>query len=79
MQKSTLNSENNQFIGISRGRKSTKIYTILDGIGNTVYFQLSGGNIHDYKVAVEFLCKINISNITILADKDYGTNVQMRF
>lgn len=69
-----LNSENNQFIGISRCGKSTKIHTVVDGIGNPIYFQLIGGNIHDSKVSVEILSKINISNSTILADKAYGTN-----
>ena len=54
--------------------KNTKIHTIVDNIGNPIYFQLSSGNIHDSKVAVEILSNINISNSTILADKAYGTN-----
>ena len=46
----------------------------MDGLGNPIYFQLTGGNIHDATVAVEVLSHLDISDSTILADKAYGTN-----
>lgn len=45
----------------------------MDGLGNPVYFQLTGGNIHDSTVAVDVLSHLDISDSTILADKAYGT------
>ena len=72
--KGAINSENHQFIGTSRGRKSTKIHAIVDGLGNPIYFQLSIGNVHDATVAVDILSHLDISDSTILADKAYATN-----
>lgn len=46
----------------------------MDGLGNPVYFQLTGGNIHDATVAIDMLSRLDISDSTILADKAYGTN-----
>lgn len=46
----------------------------MDGLGNPLYLQLSGGNVHDSKVAVEVLSHLDISNSNILADKAYGSN-----
>ena len=46
---------------------------MVDGLGNPIYIQLTGGNIHDSTVAVDVLTHIDISNSTILADKAYGT------
>lgn len=72
--KRAVNSENHQFIGISRGGKSTKIYAVVDALGNPVYFQLTSRNIHDSTIAVDVLSHLDISDSTILADKAYGTN-----
>ena len=47
---------------------------MVDGLGNSVYFQLTGRNIHDATVAVDVLSHLDISGSTILADKAYGTN-----
>ena len=33
-----VNAENNQFIGVSRGGKTTKINAVVDGLGNPVCF-----------------------------------------
>lgn len=46
----------------------------MDGLGNPVYIQLTGGNIHDSTVAVDVLSHVELLNSTILADKAYGTN-----
>lgn len=44
--KAELN-EVNQHIGISRGGKTTKIHALVDGLGNSWAFLLTGGQTHD--------------------------------
>ncbi|MFR3325244.1 MAG: IS5 family transposase [Oscillospiraceae bacterium] len=68
-----VNSENNQFIGVSHGGKTTKIHAVVDALGNPVHFLLTGGNIFDASVAVDLLSEVNISESNILGDKAYGT------
>lgn len=46
----------------------------MDGLGNSISFLLSEGQVHDSKVAVELLSTQNISGSNILADRAYGTN-----
>ena len=74
VQKGAINSENNQFIGVSHGGKTTKIHAVVDALGNPVHFLLTGGNIFDASVAVDLLSKVKISGSNILGDKAYGTN-----
>lgn len=71
--KGAVNSENNQFIGTSRGGKTTKIHAIVDALGNSVQFLLTGGKIYDAKVAIELLSRVKITGSNILADKTYGS------
>ncbi len=59
--KGAVNAENNQFIGVSRVGKTTKIHAVVDGLGNPVRFMLTGGQVHDSKAAVDVLSGINIS------------------
>lgn len=58
---------------MSRGGKTTKIHAVVDGLGNPVRFLLSGGQIHDSKIAIDVLSELDISGSNILADKAYGT------
>ena len=58
---------------MSRGGKTTKIHAVVDGLGNPVRFLLSGGQIHDSKMAIDVLSELDISGSNILADKAYGT------
>ena len=71
--KGAVNSENNQFIGVSRGGKTTKIHAVVDALGNPVHFILTGGHIHDGSVATDLLSGIEIAGSNILADKAYGS------
>ena len=71
--KGAENSENNQFIGVSHGGKTTKIHAVVDALGNPVHFLLTGGNIFDASVAVDLLSEVKISGSNILGDKAYGT------
>ena len=72
VQKGAVNSENNQFIGVSHGGKTTKIHAIVDALGNPVHFLLTGGNIFDASAAIDLLSGVNISGSNILGDKAYG-------
>jgi transposase len=63
----------NQYIGKSRGGNTTKIHAVVDGLGNPVCFKLSGGHVHDSKVAIDLLSNLEIKSANILADKAYGT------
>ena len=71
--KKAVNSENDQFIGVSRGGKTTKIHAVVDALGNPVHFLLTGGNIFDASAAIDLLSEVNISESNILGDKAYGT------
>ena len=66
--KGGVNSENNQFIGVSHGGKTTKIHAVVDALGNPVHFLLTGGNIFDASVAVDLLSEVKISGSNILGD-----------
>jgi Transposase and inactivated derivatives len=62
-----------QHIGKSRAGNTTKIHTVVDGLGNPIYFQLSSGNINDSTVAIDVLSHINPAGSNVLGDKAYGT------
>lgn len=66
------NQRQNECIGVSRGGRSTKVYAIVDALGNPIHVQLSAGNVHDVAVAEELLHQALISGSTVLADKAYG-------
>lgn len=69
-----VNSKTKQHIGLSHSGHTTKIYTVVDGRGNPVHFQLPSGNWHDSTQAVDVLSNINIQGSNILADKAYSIN-----
>jgi len=58
---------------ISRGGRTTKIHAVVDGLGNPIRFLLTGGQVHDSRVACQLLESIDISQSNIIADKAYGT------
>src|ERR1700738_3940462 len=47
----------NQAIGKSRGGNSTKIHMVVDGYGLPLEFEITGGEVHDCKVAPELIEK----------------------
>ena len=61
-------------VGRTRGGLNTKIHTVVDGLGNPLYFQLSAGHVNDSEAAVDALSHLDISQSNVLADKAYGTN-----
>lgn len=46
---------------------------IVDGLGNPVSFLLSGGQVHDSKMAIPLMETINIAGSHVIADRAYGT------
>lgn len=46
---------------------------MVDSLGNPVHILLSGGQVHDSKIAIDILSGIDISGSNILGYKAYGT------
>ncbi|WP_141506244.1 IS5 family transposase [Paenibacillus luteus] len=65
--------EVNQHIGISRGGKTTKIHTVVDGLGNPIAFLLTGGQVYDTVPVMDLLQTLDITGSHILGDKAYGS------
>ena len=63
-------SEENQAIGKSRGGNTTKIHMAVDAYGLPIDFDITGKEVHDCKVAPEFIEKLPTTGHTI-ADKGY--------
>ena len=57
---------------MTRGGRNTKIHAVVDGLGNPLYVQLTGGQISDIKVAHELLEHVDVSGSIVMADKAYG-------
>ncbi|SEK87139.1 transposase [Carnobacterium iners] len=62
-----------QHIGKSSGEHTIKIYVVVDGLGNPLYFQLSGGNLHDSVHALGVLDPVTIKGSNIIGDRAYGS------
>lgn len=61
-------SQENQAIGKSSGGNTTKIHMAVDAHGLPIDFEITGGEVHDCKVAIEFIEKLPAAGHTI-ADK----------
>jgi len=65
-------SDENQAIGKSRGGNTTKIHMAVDAYGLPIDFEITGGEVHDCKVAPEFIEKLPSADFTV-ADKGYDS------
>ena len=65
-------SNQNEAIGKSRGGNTTKIHLSVDSYGLPVMFEVTGGHVHDCKVAPEFIERLPRSDY-IIADKGYDS------
>jgi len=65
-------SDNDESIGKSRGGLSTKIHLAVDSYGLHVYFELSGGQVHDM-VHAESLVEHSPKSDYVIADKGYDS------
>jgi len=63
-------SEGEQAIGKSVAGNTTKIHMAVDAYGLPIDFEITGGEVHDCKVAPEFIAKLPASEYTI-ADRGY--------
>ena len=61
-------------MGRSRGGPTTKIHIAADAHGNPIDFEVTGGDVHDAKVAGTLIRKIMFSEYFI-ADKGYDSDV----
>lgn len=67
-------SEDNEAIGKSVAGNTTKIHMAADAYGLPIEFMITGGEVHDCKVAPEFIAQLPFANYTI-ADKGYDKEV----
>jgi len=65
-------SKKDESIGRSRGGLSTKIHLAVDSFGLPVYFELSGGQVHDM-VHAESVIKNSPKSDYVVADKGYDS------
>jgi transposase len=59
-------------IGKSRGGPTTKIHAAADAHGNPIDFEITGGDVHDSKVADKLIKKIRTAE-NLIADKGYDS------
>ena len=59
----------NQAIGVSRGRKNTKVHVLINDRMQLLNVILTGGNIHDSQPAIELFDNVDIKGKKVLADK----------
>lgn len=59
-------------IGRSRGGNTTKIHIAADAHGNPIDFEITGGEVHDAKIASKLIEKVDLAEV-IVADKGYDS------
>lgn len=59
-------------IGKSRGGATTKLHVAADAHGNPIDFEVTGGEVHDAKVAHQLIAKIGVAE-HFIADKGYDS------
>lgn len=60
-------------VGRSSGGLTTKVHAICDGLGNSLHFILTGGQVHDSKVAIPLLESLDLKDKTVICDKGYDS------
>ena len=66
-------------MGVSRGGRTTKIHTIVDGLGNPVAFMLTSGHVFNSVPTIDLLSQLDIANSNMIGDKAYGTQAIRQF
>lgn len=67
-------SNEEQGIGKSVARNTTKIHMAVDGFGLPIEFEITGGEVHDCKIAPELINKLPVSDY-VIADKGYDMSL----
>ena len=70
--------DSDEAIGKSRGGNSTKIHVAVDSGGLPIYFELSGGQVHDISHA-QSLIEHSPKTTCVTADKGYDSDVFREF
>ena len=65
-------SDVKQHIGTSRGGQNTKVHALVNDELERVAFELTGGQVHDSKMAISLLEVANIAFVYFNADMAYG-------
>jgi transposase len=65
-------SSDPQAIGITRGRRNTKIHAVCDTLGNPLRFVLTAGQCHDSRPVPELLSGLQAQ--ALLADRAYDSD-----
>jgi transposase len=65
-------SDEEQAIGKSVAGNTTKIHMVVDGFGLPIEFEITGGEVHDCKIAPELIDKLPVSDY-VIADKGYDS------
>lgn len=65
-------ADRKQHIGTSRGGPNTKIHALVNDDLEMVAFEITGGQVHDSKMAIPLLEASNIAFVFFNADKAYG-------
>ncbi|GBD82985.1 hypothetical protein TEHD86_1707 [Tetragenococcus halophilus subsp. halophilus] len=55
------------------GVHTSKIHTIVNGLGNSLYFKLSDGQVADVNLAVDVLKQVSLTNSNVIDDSAYGS------
>ncbi len=62
----------NSQIGQSWDGKATKIHTLVDALGNPLYFLLTGGQYHDGPQAFKLLENVTLQSVNVIGDRAYN-------
>ena len=65
-------SQDDQAIGKSRGGNSTKVHLAVDAYGLPIEFEITGGEVHDCKIAPDLLARLPAAD-SVIADKAYDS------
>lgn len=72
VQKRGPDSRSTKHIGMTRGGRNTKNHATVDGPGNPLHVQLTGGQISDITVAYELLEHVDVSGSVVMADNSFS-------
>ena len=64
----------NHGIGKSVAGNTSKIHLVVDSSGNPIDFEVTGGEVHDVKVAPELIARLPVADYSI-ADKGYDSDL----
>ncbi|MBE8214909.1 MAG: transposase [Endozoicomonadaceae bacterium] len=70
LEKKKRRKEEKRTIGQSRCGNATKIHRLVDGNGRPIDFEITGGEVHDSKMAYSLMLKIKEAG-SFIADKGY--------